>query len=328
MAWGGGHPPLGAVLVFWTLYPTLTGYLSRAFSGSDFPSFFITLLGLMEYPLMGFGLGSIIARAKSWADHRTRVGVIALLTYMSAQLAAHVLLNLQVVNLQLVSHASPAVSNAAVDRIRESGDSASLPTLQQKFVEEFGRQGFLTGDNLLDTLTLLGGAKGWQDLLESGRLGVAGGDARTWRFVINNVRAMTNPPYADARGGIKSPYFRDADIARLIDALALRLAEHLEVTPDSEASLTLLTLMKERPDLCTKYLAIVPNGLRGQRSQATLEIVGTLAAMRSGQPAGSIYNAQAFLSREEIVRVGREQTAVANEWAAWAQSDASPCHSR
>ena len=49
--WSGGHPPLGAVLVQWAIYPTLTGYLSRAFLGSDyFPSFFIMLLGLMEYP--------------------------------------------------------------------------------------------------------------------------------------------------------------------------------------------------------------------------------------------------------------------------------------
>jgi len=137
MTWGGGgHPPLGAVLVSWAIYPTLTGYLSRAFLGSDFPSYFIMLLGLMEYPLVGFGLGSIIARAKAWTDHRIRVGVIAFLSYMSVQFASHILLNLQIVNLTLVFHTSPAVSEAAVDRIRESGDTASLPTLQQKAVEE------------------------------------------------------------------------------------------------------------------------------------------------------------------------------------------------
>ena len=37
MAWGGGHPPLGAVLALWAIYPTLTAYLSRAFLGSDYP---------------------------------------------------------------------------------------------------------------------------------------------------------------------------------------------------------------------------------------------------------------------------------------------------
>ena len=79
MVWGGGHPPLGAVLVSWALYPTLTGYLSRAFLGSDFPSYFVILVGLLEYPLVGFGLGSIVARMKGWSDHRVRVGITALL---------------------------------------------------------------------------------------------------------------------------------------------------------------------------------------------------------------------------------------------------------
>ena len=114
------------------------------------------------------------------------------------QLAAHVVLNLQSVNLQLVAHESPTVSEAAIERLRDSGDRASLPTLQQEFVEEIERDGLLTRDTLLGALTQLGGAKGWQDLLDSGRLGVTGDDARTWRFVINNVREMTNPPYADA----------------------------------------------------------------------------------------------------------------------------------
>lgn len=100
MAAGGGHPPLSAVLVVWAIHPTLTGYLSRAFLGSDYPSFFIMILGLMEYPLVGFGLGSIIARAKGWTDHRIRVGVIAFVSYVSLQLAAHILLNLQIVNLK------------------------------------------------------------------------------------------------------------------------------------------------------------------------------------------------------------------------------------
>lgn len=322
---GGGHPPLGAVLVSWAIYPTLTGYLARVFLGSDFPPVFIMLLGLMEYPLVGFGLGSVIAQAKAWTDRRYRVGVIAFLSYMSVLLTAHVLLNLQSVNLKLLSHANPAVSAAAVDRIRESGDVASLPALQQQALGELEHQGFFTRDNLLDTLTQLGGAKGWQDLLESKRLGVAGQDARAWRFIIHNVRAMTEPAFADSRGGVTSPYLRDEDIARLFDALALRLAEHLEATADSEASLTLLSLMKDRADLCSKYFETVPNGLRDRMSQATLDIVGNLTAIKSGRPPDGVYNYQAFLSREEIVRIGREQTLVAEEWAAWAKSDAAPC---
>jgi hypothetical protein len=280
MAWGGGHPPLGAVLVLWAIYPTLTGYLSRALLGSDFPSYFVMFLALIEYPLMGFALGSILAGSKAGTALRARVGTVVLLGYMSAQLAAHILLNLPAVNLRLVSHANPAVSEAAVDRIRDAGDSASLPTLQQKAVEEVERQGF-AGATLLDTLTQLGGAKGWQDLLESGHLGVGGRDARAWRGIINNVREMTNPLYAEYRGGVKSPYLRDQDITRLVDALALKLAERLKVAADSEASLTLLALMKGRPDLCSKYFEIVPNGLRDTVSQAPLDLAAWLKSEAS-----------------------------------------------
>lgn len=328
MAWGGGHPPLGAVLVSWALYPTLTGYLSRALIGSTFPSFFIILLGLMEYPMVGFGLGSLIVRARGWTGRRIRVGVMAFVGYLSLQLAAHVLLNVRTVNVHLLTNANPAISGAAVDRIRDAGDTASLPILQEKFVDEFERQGLLTGDNLLDALTQLGGAKGWQDLLESGRLGVAGRVARTWRFVINNVREMANPAYAASRGGVHSPHLRDEDVSRLFDALALKLARHLELTPDGEAALTLLTLMKGRPDLCSKYLQTVPNGLRDQMSQVIYEIVGNLAAMRSGRPPDSAYNYQVFLSKDEIARIGREQTAIAGEWADWVKADRSACHGR
>jgi hypothetical protein len=281
MTWGGGgHPSLGAFLVFWAIYPTLTGYLSRALLGSDFPSYFVMFLALMEYPLVGFALGSIRARAKSGTARRPRVGTVVLLGYVSAQLGAHILLNVSAVNLRLVSHANPAVSDAAIDRIRDSGDSASLPTLQHKALEEFSRQGF-TGPTLLDALTQLGGAKGWLDLLESGRLTVAGRHARAWRGVIQNVREMTNPYYAGSRGGVTSPYWRDQDITRLFDALALKLAEHLEGTADSEASLTLLTLMKGRPDLCSKYFDVVPNGLRDKASQATLDLAAWLNSNES-----------------------------------------------
>ena len=324
MAWGGGHPPLGAMLVLFAIYPTLTRYLSRVFLGSDYPSYVLIFLALMEYPLVGFGLGSIFSRSRAWADHRARVGIVVLLGYISAQLAAHVLLNLHVVNVQLLSHANPAVSEAAVDRIRNSGDIASLAALQQKAIEEIARQGF-AGSTLLDALTQLGGAKGWQDLLESGRLGVAGRDARGWRGIIQNVREMTNPYYADSRGGVTSPYWRDQDITGLFDALALKLAEHLKGTADSEASLTLLTLMKNRPDLCAKYFEIVPNGLRDKASQATLQLAGNLAAIKTGRPPDNAYSYQEFLSREEIAQIGREQTVVADAWSAWAKSDAAPC---
>ena len=238
MIWGGGHPPLGAVLVLWEIYPTLTGYLSRVFAGSDFPSYPLIFLALMEYPLVGFGLGSIFSRA--------RVGTVVLLCYVSAQLAAHVLLNTHAVNVQLLSHANPAVSEAAVGRILDAGDIAAVPALQQRALEEIVRQGY-AGSTLLDALTQLGGAKGWQDLLENGRLGVAGRDARAWRGIIQNVREMTNPYYAESRGGVKSPYWRDQDIARLFDALVIRLTEHLKGTADTEASETLRMLTEARP---------------------------------------------------------------------------------
>jgi hypothetical protein len=34
---GSGHPSLSAILLFWASYPTLTGYLSRALAGYEFP---------------------------------------------------------------------------------------------------------------------------------------------------------------------------------------------------------------------------------------------------------------------------------------------------
>ena len=325
--WGEGHPPLGAVLASWAIYPTLTGYLSRAFLGSGYPSFPIVFLALMEYPLVGFGIGSLIARSTRRTGHYARIGVISFLCYMAALLAAHIALNLQAVNLQLVSHPNPVVSEAAVERIRTSGDSGALPTLQQKFLDDVERHGH-AGATLLDTLTQLGGARSWQDLLQSGRLGVAGQDARTWRFIIDNVREMLNPPYAAARGGVKSPYLREEDVSQLLDALARKLAERLNNAADSEAALTLLSVMKGRPDLCAKYFDSVPNGVRDKLSQATYELAGNLAAIKSGLLPDSRYNYQAFLSKNEIIRLGREQAAVAEEWAAWARSDAAPCHAR
>ena len=58
------------------------------------------------------------------------------------------------------------------------------------------------------------------------------------------------PGYFDVRGGLTTDSYREEDIGRLFDALALALAEYLKTTPDSETALTLLSVLKERPDLC------------------------------------------------------------------------------
>jgi hypothetical protein len=251
-----------------------------------------------------------------------QVGVVAFVAYISVHIAAHVLFNLPFVNLQLVARGGPLVAEAAVARIGESGDREAVAPLQQKLLEEIERQGF-GGTTLLDALTQVGGARGWQDLLESGRLGVADRDARAWQAIIQSVRQMSNPYYAEARGGVKSRYLRDEDIEQLFDQLALKLAEHLKASPDGEASLTLLAVMKDRPDLCLKYLELVPNGLRGSLSQAAYDVVRTLDAMKNPSPPGGPYHPG--LSREEIVRIGREQVQVADEWAAWTQSKPPVC---
>ena len=321
---GSGHPSLGAVLVFWASYPTLAGYLSRAFEGSDFPSMLFLCLGVLEYPLVGFGIGSIVARAKSVRDVRTRAGILAFAGYVVLQLASHVVLNSQSVNLRLMAHSNPAVAEAAVDRIRRSGDSAAIPALQQKFIEEEQRQGYAS-QTLIDALTQLGGAEGWLGMLESGRLGVAGRDAVAWRSIVQNVSSMMIPGYFDVRGGLTTDSYREEDIGRLFDALALALAEYLKTTPDSETALTLLSVLKERPDLCTKYVAIVANGLRDRPIQATYDLHMSLAAIKRGRrPDGGCWN-ELPLSREEIMRLSQDQAAVAEEWSAWAKSDAAAC---
>jgi hypothetical protein len=319
---GGGHPSLAGLLLFWGLYPTLTLYLSRALLGSEFPSPPLMLLGFVEYALVGVGLASLIGNSRGRAAG-SRIGVLALLVYIGAQVAAHVLLNLQPVNVRLLAHASREVSNAAVDRIRESGDAAAVPALQQKLVEDFERQGNIEA-GLLDTLTVLGGARGWQDLLGSGRLGVMGPAARAWRFIVENVRAMANPLFAEARGGVKNPDFRAEDIARLFDSLALELVERLQAVPDSEASLTLLSVMKERPDLCRKYFKFVPIGLRDATPQAAVDLVRSLALMKAGPSADFKYDDQAMITNNEMSRFARERDAVAEEWIAWAKSN-TPC---
>ena len=96
------------------------------------------------------------------------------------------MLNSQSVNLRLMAHSNPAVAEAAVDRIRRSGESAAIPALQQKFIDEEQRQGYAS-ETLIDALTQLGGAEGWLGMLDSGRLGVAGRDAVAWRAIVQNV---------------------------------------------------------------------------------------------------------------------------------------------
>jgi hypothetical protein len=67
---GGGHPPLGGVLMVGTAVPTLAAYLSRALEGTDFPSPLFLVLGALEYPLVGYGVGSLVAHVKSSSRHR------------------------------------------------------------------------------------------------------------------------------------------------------------------------------------------------------------------------------------------------------------------
>ena len=147
---------------------------------------------------------------------------------------------------------------------------------------------------MIETLTQLGGAKGWQDLLESGRLGVRENEARMWHCIIRNVRDMADPEYAVMHGAAKTAYLAEEDIARLSDALASRLAEALRVTPDSDASLTLIAVMNGQRDLCAKYFVLVPNGLRDQtnRDQTNVELARVLAAIKQGQSPDT---ADAFL---------------------------------
>jgi hypothetical protein len=317
---GGGHPSLGAVLLSWVSYPTLAGYLSRSLLGSDFPSTLLLFVAFLEYSLVAAGVVFLIATSKR--PVAPRVALAALFLYAGAHGVAHLLLNLQPVNMRLMVHTNPSVSAAAVNRIRDSGADA-LPALQRKLVDDFERDGTLDA-GILDALTALGGAKGWQDLLESGRLGVAGSAARAWRFVVDNVRAMINPMFAESRGGVPSRGFSDQDITRLSDSLALALATRLQAVPDSEAALTLLVVMKERRDLCVKYFEFVPLGLRNGVPQAARDLVSALALMKAGASADGQYEYQAMITKDEMSRYGRNREAVAQEWIAWAKGTA-PC---
>jgi hypothetical protein len=321
--WGGGHPSLSGMLLVWGLYSTLTLYLARALLGVEFPPPDLMIVGFLEYALVGFGLASLVARLRGKVVARGRTAIVAFLIYMGAQVAAHVLLNLQSVNVRLMADTNPAVSIGAVNRIRESGDTAAVPVLQQKLIADFEREGRLES-SMLDALTVLGGAKGWQDLLDSGRLGVAGPAARAWRVIAEKVRDIANPWVAETLGGVQSPDFTDEDITRLFDSLALALVERLQSVPDSEASLTLLSVMKERPDLCRKYFAFVPIGLRDTRMQVPVDVVRMLALMKAGPSSDGQYDYQERMTNDEMSRFDKDRPAVAEEWIVWAKSN-TPC---
>jgi hypothetical protein len=321
---GGGHPSLGGVLITGATFPTLAAHLSRALEGSDFPSPLFIVLGSLEYPLVGYGVGSLVAHVTSSSSSRR--GILLLVAYIAAQLGAHVMLNQQAVNLRLLADPNPGVSRAAVARLAASGDGGAVPTLQGRFMQAFEDYGN-ADEALIVTLTQLGGAKGWQDLLESGRLGVRENEARMWHRIIRFVRYMADPEYAAMRGAAKTAYLGEEDIARLSDALASRLAEVLRVTPDSDASLTLIAVMNGQRDLCAKYFVLVPNGLRDQtnRDKTNVELARVLAAIKQGQSPDTADAFLGSLAKEDIIRLEQEPAAVADEWASWAASEAAPC---
>ena len=252
-------------------------------------------------------------------------GVAVLVAYVGAHVAARVALSLDAVNLRLLAHANPGVARAAADRLLASGNAAAIPAMQQRLLEQHERQGWVD-NSLLDALTALGGAKEWQDLLESGRLGVAGRDARTWRSIVQNVREMSsNPYYASSRGRITTRHLGEQDVAQLWDALALKLAERSRTTPDAEASVTLLYVMKGRPDLCAKYFADVPSGLREDASQAVYDLAVNLALVKAGPSADGKYDYQEALVKDETARLTGDRNARADEWIAWAKSTTPLC---
>lgn len=325
LIWGRGHPTLSGVLLVFAVAPTLTILLSRALLGVDFPPLPIALFALIEYPLLFFGLMSVLRHALFRSARVARFGVAVLVAYLGAHVAARVALNLDAVNLRLLADANPGVARAAADRLAASGSAAAIPPMQQRLIEQHERQGWVDR-SLLGALTALGGAKGWQDLLESGRLGVAGRDARTWRSIVANVREMSNNPYYfNSRGSITIRHLGDQDVARLFDALALELAERSRTTPDGEASLALLEVMKGRPDLCAKYFADVPNGLREGSSQAVYDLAGALALAKVGPSSDGNYDFQTTAWKNEQARLAGDRHALADEWIAWAKSTTPPC---
>ena len=323
--WGGGHPSLTAVLLFWAILPTLTGYLSRALLGLDFPPLPIALVSLLEYPFVILGVVSALRRPHVRSARLATIGIVLVVAYVGAHATARIVLNLQSVNLRLVTHPNQAVASAAVDRLRGSGDEAAIPVLQQCLLELHARQGWVD-NNTLDTLTSLGGTRGWEELLNSGRLSVAGPDARTWRAIVQSVREMSgNPYYAEARGGVKTDHLGEHDVAQLFAALARALSAHLGTAADGEAALTLMAIIKGRPDLCAMHLAVVPNGLRDKTAQAASDLVAVLTMAKAGPATDGNYDRQAALVRNEQTRLYAERDAVFNEWSEWAKSPTALC---
>jgi hypothetical protein len=278
----------------------------------------------LEYPLVGYGVGSLVARVRSSSGGL--LGILLLVAYVAAHFGAHLVLNQQGVNVRLLANPNPGVSRAAVARLAASGDFGAVSALQDLFMQEFERYGN-ADEALIQTLTQLGGARGWQDLLESGRLGVRGNEARMWRSIIRNVRDMADPEYAVMHGADKTAYLGDEDIARLSAALAGRLAEAVRATPDSDASLTLIAVMNGQRDLCAKYFGLVPNGLRDQtnRDRTHVELARVLAAIKQGQSPDTTGVFLGALAQEDLTRLEQEPAVVADEWASWAASEAAPC---
>ena len=325
LIWGGGHPSLSAILLVWALAPTLTFLLSVALLGVDFPPLSIALLGLIEYPLFFFGLMSVFRRARFRSARVARFGVAVLVVYVGAHVAARVALNLDIVNLRLLAHANPGVAGAAADRLLASGNPAAIPPMQQRLLEQHERQGWVD-NSLLNALTAIGGANGWHDLLESGRLGVAGGDARTWRSIVQKVREMSSSPdFFAARGRITTRHLGEQEVAQLFDALALKLAERSRTTPDAEAAVTLLHVMKGRPDLCAKYFADAPNGLRDNTPMAVYDLAVNLALIKVGPSSDGKYDRQEAAVKDETARLAGDRNARADEWVAWAKSTTPSC---
>ena len=99
------------------------------------------------------------------------------------------------------------------------------------------------------------------------------------------------------------------------------------MTPDSDASLTLIAVMNGRRDLCVKYFVLVPNGLRDHtnRDQTHVELARVLAAIKQGQSPDTTNVFLGSLTQEDLMRLEQEPTVVAGEWASWAASEAAPC---
>jgi hypothetical protein len=161
--------------------------------------------------------------------------------------------------------------------------------MRQRLIEQHTSQGWVD-NSLLDALTALGGAKG-----------------------------------ANSRGPITTHHLGDQDVAQLFDALALALADRSRTTPDGEASLALLEVMKGRPDLCAKYFAGVPNSLRERSSQAVSDLAGALALAKVGPSYDGSYDKQNTAVQNERARLAGDRDALADEWIAWAKSTSSHC---